>query len=119
MDFSYLLLIQRIREACGGIFDSLMLNITSLANGIITYLLLGAIYWCMDKRAGQLMALNVSIACTLNQFVKNIFRIERPWVRDARIVPVPEALSGAGGYSFPSGRQRYGVLSEKPCERKS
>ena len=103
MDFSYLLLIQRIREACGGIFDSLMLNITSLANGIITYLLLGAIYWCMDKRAGQLMALNVSIACTLNQFVKNIFRIERPWVRDARIVPVPEALSGAGGYSFPSG----------------
>ena len=97
MDFSYLLLIQRIREACGGIFDSLMLNITSLANGIITYLLLGAIYWCMDKRAGQLMALNVSIACTLNQFVKNIFRIERPWVRDARIVPVPEALSGAGG----------------------
>lgn len=42
MDFSYLLLIQRIREACGGIFDSLMLNITSLANGIITYLLLGA-----------------------------------------------------------------------------
>lgn len=103
MDFSYLLLIQRIREACGGIFDSLMLNITSLANGIITYLLLGAIYWCMDKRAGQLMGLNVSIACTLNQFVKNIFRIERPWVRDARIVPVPEALSGAGGYSFPSG----------------
>lgn len=103
MDFSYLLLIQRIREACGGIFDSLMLNITSLANGIITYLLLGAIYWCMDKRAGQLMALNVSIVCTLNQFVKNIFRIERPWVRDARIVPVPEALSGAGGYSFPSG----------------
>ncbi len=103
MDFSYLLLIQRIREACGGIFDSLMLNITSLANGIITYLLLGAIYWCMDKRAGQLMGLNVSIACTLNQFVKNIFRIERPWVRDARIVPVPEALSGAGGYSLPSG----------------
>lgn len=103
MDFSYLLLIQRIREACGGIFDSLMLNITSLATGIITYLLLGAIYWCMDKRAGQLMAWNVSIACTLNQFVKNIFRIERPWVRDARIVPVPEALSGAGGYSFPSG----------------
>ena len=96
-------MIQRIREACGGIFDSLMLNITSLANGIITYLLLGAIYWCMDKRAGQLMGLNVSIACTLNQFVKNIFRIERPWVRDARIVPVPEALSGAGGYSLPSG----------------
>lgn len=103
MDFSYLLLIQRIREACGGIFDSLMLNITSLANGIITYLLLGAVYWCMDKRAGQLMALNVSIASTLNQFVKNILRIERPWVRDARIVPVPEAISGAGGYSFPSG----------------
>lgn len=117
MDFSYLLLIQRFREACGGIFDSLMLNITSLATGIITYLLLGAVYWCIDKRAGQLMGLNVSIACTLNQFVKNIFRIERPWVRDSRIVPVSQALSGAGGYSFPSGHTTratavWGALGE-------
>ena len=123
MDFSYLLLIQYIREACGGVFNSLMLNITSLATGIITYLLLGAVYWCVDKRAGQLMALNVSVACTLNQFVKNIFRIERPWIRDSRITPVPEAISGAGGYSFPSGHTTratavWGALGESLRKQK-
>lgn len=123
MDFSYLLLLQHIREACGGVFDSLMLNITSLATGIITYLLLGAVYWCVDKRAGQLMALNVSVACTLNQFVKNIFRIERPWIRDSRITPVQEAISGAGGYSFPSGHTTratavWGALGESLRKQK-
>lgn len=103
MDFSYLLQLQHLRELSGDILNSFILNLTSLGTSLLTYLLLAAIYWCVDKRSGQLMALNVSIACTLNQFAKNVFKIERPWVQDARIKPVQEALSGAGGYSFPSG----------------
>lgn len=103
MDFSYLLLLQHIRELSGGIFNSFMLNLTSLGTALLTYLLLAAVYWCVDKRSGQLMALNISFACTLNQFAKNMFKTERPWIRDSRIEPVQEALSGAGGYSFPSG----------------
>lgn len=103
MDIQYLLFLQKLREMCGGVFDSFILHVTSLGEAVITYLLLALIYWCVDKRTGQLMALNVSIACTWNQFIKRVCKIERPWVKDERIVPVQEALANAGGYSFPSG----------------
>ncbi|MDE7286155.1 MAG: phosphatase PAP2 family protein [Lachnospiraceae bacterium] len=80
-----------------------MLKVTELGEQTITFLLLSFIYWCVDKRTGVLLSFNVSIGCTWNQFIKWKCRIDRPWVRDERIVPVQEALAGAGGYSFPSG----------------
>ncbi len=49
------------------------------------------------------MVLNTGVACTVNQAMKAVLRIPRPWIRDERIVPVKEALPSAGGYSFPSG----------------
>lgn len=100
---SYLLFLQNIREALGGVFDSLMLQMTVFGEGVITYLLLAVIYWCWDKRSGQYMGLNVALACTMNQFLKAVLRIDRPWIRDERIRPVKAAVPGAGGYSFPSG----------------
>lgn len=103
MDIQYLLFLQTLREAFGGMFDSFMLKATELGEQTITFLLMAFIYWCVDKRAGVLMSFNVSIACTWNQFIKWKCRIDRPWVRDERIIPVQEAIAGAGGYSFPSG----------------
>lgn len=103
MDISYLLFLQKVREATGGIFSNMALAFTSLGETTVTYLILAWIYWCVDKSAGQLMALHTSVACTYNHLLKNIFKIERPWKRDLRIVPVQEALAKAGGYSFPSG----------------
>lgn len=103
MDIQYLLFLQKIREICGGVMDSFLLKITVLGEQTITFLLLAFVYWCVDKKAGQRMGLNVSLACTWNQFIKWKCKIERPWVRDERIVPVQGALAGAGGYSLPSG----------------
>lgn len=100
---TYLLLLQKIREASAGVLTPFMLEITSLGESLVTYLLLAAVYWCMDKRVGQLMAWNVSVGCWLNQWTKRLWKVERPWVRDARITPVEEAVAGAGGYSMPSG----------------
>lgn len=109
MDINYLLFLQELRNASEGIFDSFVLSLTSLGEASITWGLLALAYWCIDKRAGQLMALNVSFACTINQGLKSIFKIERPWVRDERIQPVQAALSHAGGYSFPSGHTTRGT----------
>lgn len=103
MDINYLLFLQQMREAAGGIFDSLILALTTLGEAFISWGVLALVYWCIDKRAGQLMALNVGIASTINQGLKNVFKIKRPWVQDSRIVPVEKALEHAGGYSFPSG----------------
>ena len=94
---TYLLLLQKIREASAGVLTPFMLEITSLGESLVTYLLLAAVYWCMDKRVGQLMAWNVSVGCWLNQWTKRLWKVERPWVRDARIIPVEEAVAGAGG----------------------
>ncbi len=103
MDISYLIFLQRVREATGGIFSGIALTVTAFGEPVLTWLLLAWVYWCVDKAAGQLAAFHMSVACTYNTFLKNVCRVERPWVRDERIVPVEEALAGAGGYSFPSG----------------
>lgn len=103
MDIQYLLFLQKIRELCGEVMDSFLLEVTALGEQTVTFLLLSFVYWCIDKRAGQRMGLNVALACTWNQFIKWKCKIERPWIRDERIVPVQGALAGAGGYSFPSG----------------
>lgn len=103
MHTTYLLILQTIRELFGGIFDGFMCQITVLAEGTVTFLVMAAVYWCIHKRTGQLMAWNVAIACTLNQFLKAVCKVERPWVRDERIHPVEAALPAASGYSFPSG----------------
>ncbi len=49
------------------------------------------------------MSLNTGVSCAVNQAMKAIIRIPRPWLQDERIIPVPEALPAAGGDSFPSG----------------
>lgn len=103
MRITYLLILQSIRELFGGVFDGFMCQITVLAEGTVTFLVLAAVYWCVHKRTGQLMACNVALACTLNQFLKAVCKVERPWIRDERIHPVEAALPAATGYSFPSG----------------
>ena len=111
MDISYLLFLQKAREAFGGVFDSFMMQVTALGEGTATFLLLAVLYWCVDKRIGQSMGLNVALGCTLNQFLKPLFHIDRPWIRDERIHPVEAALPGAGGYSFPSGHTARAVAA--------
>lgn len=111
MDISYLLFLQKAREAFGGVFDTFMMQVTALGEGTATFLLLAVIYWCVDKRIGQFMGLNVALGCTLNQFLKPLFHIDRPWIRDERIHPVEAALPGAGGYSFPSGHTARAVAT--------
>lgn len=103
MSINYLLLLQNLREATAGIFDDFMLHISEAAESFVTFLFLAAIYWCVNKRTGQFIGMNVAFACTLNQFLKAVCKVERPWIRDERIQPVEKALAGAGGYSFPSG----------------
>lgn len=109
MHTTYLLFLQEIREMLGGIFDGYMCQITVLAEGTVTFLVMAAVYWCIHKRTGQLMACNVALACTLNQFLKAVCKVERPWVRDERIHPVESALPSASGYSFPSGHTARAV----------
>lgn len=115
MDIAYLLFLQKVRLALGSVWDTFMLDVSRLGEGLLTFLLMAGIYWCMDKRCGQLMGWNVSLGCLANQWMKSVFHVDRPWIRDNRIQPVEASLESAGGYSFPSGHTsrataNWGVL---------
>lgn len=103
MDIAYLLWLQELRNATGGVLDSFFETISWLVISTYAYLLMVAIYWCMDKKAGTMMAMNIGFGNVANQTLKNIFCVYRPWIRDSRIVPVGDSMTGATGYSFPSG----------------
>ena len=102
MDIDYLLTLQGLRLSLGRGVETLVVMYSESC----MYVGLAAcaiVYWCVHKRTGQFSLLCFAFGNWLNQFVKNIACVYRPWVLDSRIMPAPGALRGATGYSFPSG----------------
>ncbi len=72
--------------------------------GVYGFMVLSIIiFWCIDKRCGYFMLSLGFLGTVINQFLKIIFRIPRPWVLDPSFEPVESAVADAGGFSFPSG----------------
>lgn len=68
------------------------------------FMLVGlTLVWCFDKRWGFRLLFAGLVGTTLNQLLKAIFLIPRPWVIDPGFTIVESARAGATGYSFPSG----------------
>lgn len=103
MDIQYLLFLQNLREAAGGALDGVFELITKLGEASVVTLLLALVYWCVDKREGIFLMLAFYYNRVANGFIKITACVYRPWIRDARVLPVPEAMADATGYSFPSG----------------
>lgn len=61
------------------------------------------IFWSIDKNKGANILMTWGASLAIGAFLKAIFCVYRPWIRDSRIKPAQEVLSGATGYSFPSG----------------
>lgn len=62
-----------------------------------------AIFWCVDKREGYYLLFVGFFGTILNQFLKLLFHVPRPWVRDPNFRCVESAKGSATGFSFPSG----------------
>jgi len=103
MDIEYLLALQGLRESLGSGVESFMNTVSSIGAGVVLMALCLVIYWCADKYTGFTAMLSFCLGNFVNQFVKNIACVYRPWILDQRVVPSQGALSGATGYSFPSG----------------
>lgn len=74
------------------------------------FILIGLLfYWCISKRQGYYLLSIGLIGTVLNQFLKLIFRIPRPWVQDKNFEIVEAAREQATGYSFPSGHTQTSV----------
>jgi glycerophosphoryl diester phosphodiesterase/membrane-associated phospholipid phosphatase len=70
------------------------------------WLFIGAaivVFWCFSKKHGYYLIATGTVGTVLNQFLKIVCQIPRPWVRDPNFTIVESARADAGGYSFPSG----------------
>lgn len=78
-------------------------NITYLAQETFVILIICWLFWCSNKRLAYALGFSYFTSGLLIQGLKITFRIPRPWILDPGFKPVPSAISGATGYSFPSG----------------
>ena len=49
MDITYLLFLQKIRLAFGSVWDTFMLDVSRLGEGLLTFILMAGIYWCTHR----------------------------------------------------------------------
>lgn len=116
MDIQYLLVLQNFRFYSEGIFNGFFSFITTLGESFIPVLLMAAVYWCFNKKAGTYMCLAEGVGGLVNSVLKISFCVYRPWIRDPGIEPIAGAKTTATGYSFPSGHSTnatcyYGSLA--------
>ncbi len=66
-------------------------------------------FWCVSKYQGYFLLCTGFIGTMINQFLKMLFRVPRPWVKDPNFTIVESAREAATGYSFPSGHTQTSV----------
>lgn len=91
------------------VLDTLMSLVTHL--GEETFFMVAAlfVFWCVDKRRGYYLLSVGFVGTLLNQWLKIVCRVPRPWVRDPQFTIVESARAEAAGYSFPSGHTQSAV----------
>ena len=89
--------------------DKLMLLVTQLGEETAFLVAAMIVFWCVDKKKGYYVMAVGFFGTLLNQFLKLVFRIPRPWVADPNFTVVEGAVEAAAGFSFPSGHSTSSV----------
>lgn len=98
----FLYFLEKLRNP---VTDFLFEWITKIGEETVFLVLALIFFWCVSKRRGYFMLLVGLVGTIINQALKLIFRIPRPWVIDDKFTVVGgEAVKeAASGFSFPSG----------------
>jgi len=96
-------IIRAIQSIHCGFLDLLFQGITIMAEQYFLIVVMLAVYWIFDKDCGEYMIYSMLTGMTLNNGIKNIFKLPRPigeeGVRTLR-------AETATGHSFPSGHSQ-------------
>ena len=85
-------------------FLDTVLGVLTNCGGEIVFMAVAIIvFWCVSKSCGYYMLTVGFVGTIVNQLLKLVFRIPRPWVKDPNFQIVESARAEATGYSFPSG----------------
>lgn len=106
MEFLYLLESLRC-----GILDALFSIITILGEETAFMLVGMTVFWCVSKYEGYCLLCTGFFGTLVNQFLKILCRVPRPWVRDPNFTIVESAREAATGYSFPSGHTQNAITT--------
>lgn len=98
MQFLYVL--EGIRNP---VLDAFFALITHLGSETLFIAIAITMFWCVNKRTGYYLLTVGFFGTLINQFLKLVCRVPRPWVRDPEFTIVEAARADATGYSFPSG----------------
>lgn len=91
------------------VLDCIFSAITTLGQESI-FIIIGLIFiWCINKKYGYFLMCVGAAEVIINQFLKMVFRIPRPWVNDPEFTIVESARAEADGYSFPSGHTQIAI----------
>ena len=103
MDILYAL--EKIRTP---FWNGVMSAVTQLGGEVI-FIVAAVVFWCVSKWEGYYLMTIAFCGTVLNQFLKLICRVPRPWVRDPNFTIVESARAEATGYSFPSGHTQNAI----------
>ncbi|MGN1002051.1 MAG: glycerophosphodiester phosphodiesterase family protein [Oscillospiraceae bacterium] len=85
------------------LLDKFFAAITHLGGETLFIVLAIVVFWCVSKKTGYYLMTVGFFGTLINQFLKLVCRVPRPWVRDPDFTIVEAARADATGYSFPSG----------------
>ena len=108
MDIQYLLFLQELRVATGGVFDEFFNAISKVAVDIMPFLPF-LIFWCVSRKWGYRFLFTLGLGELVNGLVKLTVCAYRPWIRSELIEPAGDSKVAATGYSFPSGHTMSGT----------
>lgn len=110
IDLQYLLLLQNLRLATGGIFDEIFNSISKIAVDLMPFMPY-IVFWAVNKCWGYRAMFSYLCGDTLNGTIKLTVCAYRPWIRSAQIEPAGDSKTAATGYSFPSGHSLSAAIN--------
>lgn len=103
---SFLYFLESLRNPVLDFFFSLI----TLCGEETVFMAVGMIvFWCVNKYKGYYLLCIGFLGTVINQFLKILCRVPRPWVKDPNFTIVESAREAASGYSFPSGHTQTSV----------
>ena len=92
--------LEKLRTPVGDFFFQL---ITYFGEDVLFLALALILLWCINKKEAYYILICGFAASLAGQFMKTLFKVDRPWVKDPHFKPVESAVHAANDYSFPSG----------------
>ena len=92
--------------------DGLVNQIITLLGGELFFMVIAVtVFWCVSKREGYYLMIVGFFGTVINQFLKILCCVPRPWIKDPDFTIVESARAEATGYSFPSGHTQNAVAT--------